>query len=54
MDGFWGFETATAEELHAAVAIMDPLHVVQLAGTALGDPLHGARRTLPTGATPAS
>jgi len=68
MDGFTGFKTATSEELPDAVAVMDPFHVVRLAGEALdscrrrvqqdtcghrgrtGDPLHGARRTLHTGA----
>ncbi|MFH5821210.1 ISL3 family transposase [Georgenia sp. AZ-5] len=35
MDGFTGFKTATAEELPDAVAIMDPFHVVRLAGDAL-------------------
>jgi transposase len=35
MDGFTGFTTATTEELPDAVAVMDPLHVVRLAGDAL-------------------
>lgn len=35
MDGFTGFKTATAEELPKAVAVMDPFHVVALAGDAL-------------------
>jgi transposase len=35
MDGFTGFTTATAEELPDAVAVMDPFHVVRLAGDAL-------------------
>ena len=35
MDGFTGFKTATAEELPKAVAVMDPFHVVRLAGDAL-------------------
>jgi transposase len=35
MDGFTGFETATTEELPGAVAVMDPFHVVRLAGDAL-------------------
>ena len=35
MDGFTGFKTATVEELPDAVAVMDPLHVVRLAGDAL-------------------
>jgi transposase len=35
MDGFTGFKTATSEELPGAVAVMDPFHVVRLAGDAL-------------------
>src|SRR4051794_24485662 len=35
MDGFTGFKTATNEELPEAVAVMDPFHVVRLAGDAL-------------------
>jgi len=35
MDGFSGFKTATTEELPDAVAVMDPFHVVRLAGDAL-------------------
>jgi transposase len=35
MDGFTGFKTATTEELPDAVPVMDPFHVVQLAGHAL-------------------
>jgi len=35
MDGFTGFKTATAEALPEAVAVMDPFHVVALAGDAL-------------------
>lgn len=35
MDGFTGFKTATAEELPGAVPVMDPFHVVRLAGDAL-------------------
>lgn len=37
MDGFTGFKTATTEELPEAVAVMDPFHVVRLAGDALDD-----------------
>jgi len=37
MDGFSGFKTATAEELPEAVAVMDPFHVVRLAGNALDE-----------------
>ena len=40
MDGFTGFKTAAAEELPSAVAVMDPFHVVRLAG----DALDGCRR----------
>lgn len=35
MDGFTGFKTAATEELPDAVAVMDPFHVVRLAGDAL-------------------
>ncbi len=35
MDGFTGFKTATTEELAEATAVMDPFHVVRLAGEAL-------------------
>ncbi len=35
MDGFTGFKTAAAEELPQATAVMDPFHVVRLAGDAL-------------------
>jgi transposase len=35
MDGFTGFKTATTETLPDAVAVMDPFHVVRLAGDAL-------------------
>jgi transposase len=35
MDGFTGFKTATTEQLPAATAVMDPFHVVRLAGDAL-------------------
>ena len=41
MDGFTGFKTAAAEELPGAVAVMDPFHVVRLAGDALD---HSRRR----------
>lgn len=37
MDGFTGFKTATTEELPDAVAVMDPFHVVHLAGDALDE-----------------
>lgn len=35
MDGFSGFKSAAAEELPDAVPVMDPFHVVRLAGDAL-------------------
>jgi transposase len=35
MDGFTGFKTASKEQLPDAVEVMDPFHVVQLAGDAL-------------------
>jgi len=35
MDGFTGFKTAAAEVVPEAVAVMDPFHVVALAGEAL-------------------
>jgi transposase len=35
MDGFTGFKTAAVEELPDAVTVMDPFHVVRLAGDAL-------------------
>ena len=37
MDGFAGFTTAAVEELPDAVAVMDPFHVVRLAGDALDE-----------------
>jgi transposase len=50
MDGFTGFKTAATEELPDAVAVMDPFHVVRLAGDALDNcrrrvqqDLHGHR-----------
>ena len=35
MDGFTGYKFATTEELPGAVAMMDPFHVVRLAGDAM-------------------
>jgi transposase len=35
MDGFTGFKTAAVEQLPDAVEVMDPFHVVRLAGDAL-------------------
>ncbi len=37
MDGFSGFKSATTEELPEAAAVMDPFHVVRLAGNALDE-----------------
>ena len=37
MDGFTGFKSAAAEELPGARAVMDPFHVVRLAGNALDE-----------------
>jgi transposase len=37
MDGFTGFKTAANEEVPDAVAVMDPFHVVRLAGNALDE-----------------
>ena len=37
MDGFSGFKTAATEELPEAATVMDPFHVVRLAGNALDD-----------------
>lgn len=37
MDGFTGFKTPAAEEFPDAVAVMDPIHVVRLAGDALDE-----------------
>jgi len=42
MDGFTGFKTATVEELPDATTVMDPFHVVRLAG----DALDGCRRRI--------
>ena len=37
MDGFTGFKSAAAEELPGATTVMDPFHVVHLAGNALDE-----------------
>ena len=37
MDGFTGFKSAAAEELPDATTVMDPFHVVHLAGNALDE-----------------
>ena len=44
MDGFTGFKTATSEQLPNATAVMNPFHVVALAGDA-SDPLPPTRPT---------
>ena len=40
MDGFSGFKTATTEELADAVTVIDPFHVIRLAGLEAGEPVH--------------
>jgi transposase len=37
IDGFSGFKTATVEKLPDAAMVMDPFHVVRLAGNALDE-----------------
>ncbi len=37
MDGFTGFKTATVEELPGVATVLDPFHVVRLAGDALDE-----------------
>ena len=37
MDGFVGFKTATTVELPDAVTVMDPFHVIRLAGDAVDE-----------------
>jgi transposase len=58
MDGFTGFKTAAAEAAADAVAVMDPFHVVRLAGDALDrcrrrvqQDLHGHRGRTATRST---
>jgi transposase len=46
MDGFTGFKTATTEELPDAVTVMDPFHVVRLAGDALDQCRRRIQQTL--------
>ena len=46
MDGFTGFKTATTEELPHATAVMDPFHVVRLAGDALDHCRRRVQQTL--------
>lgn len=50
MDGFTGFKTATTEEIPTATTVVDPFHVIRLAGDALNVcrkrvqiELHGSR-----------
>ena len=45
-DGFTGFKTATAEDLPAAAAVMDPFHVVRLAGDAVTVTRQRTQRTI--------
>ena len=55
MDGFTGFKTATTEELPDAVGVMDPFHVVRLAGDALDQCDAASSRTCTvTSAAPAT
>ena len=44
MDGFTGFKTAASEELPDAVTVIDPFHVVRLAGGALDQCRHRIQR----------
>ncbi len=46
MDGFTGFKTTTTEELPDAVAVMDPFHVVRLAGDAWTNAAVGSNKRL--------
>ena len=46
MDGFTGFKTATTEELPDATAVMDPFHVVRLAGDALDRCRRGVQQAI--------
>lgn len=46
MDGFTGFKTATAEELPDATPVLDPFHVVRLAGEALDQCRRRVQQTL--------
>ena len=50
MDGFTGFKSAAAEELPNARAVMDPFHVVHLAGNALDECRRRIQQELATGA----
>ena len=46
MDGFTGFKTATTEELPDPVPVMDPFHVVRLAGDALDECRRRVQQTI--------
>ena len=46
MDGFTGFKTATTEELPDATPVLDPFHVVRLAGDALDQCRRRVQQTL--------
>ncbi len=46
MDGFTGFKTATTEELPDATPVLDPFHVVRLAGDALDSCRRRVQQTL--------
>ncbi|KAF0833807.1 transposase [Ornithinibacter aureus] len=46
MDGFTGFKTATTKELPDAVTVMDPFHVVRLAGDALDKCRHRVQQSI--------
>ena len=47
MDGFTGFKSAAAEELPDARAVMDPFHVIHLAGDALDECRRRIQQELP-------
>ena len=49
MDGFAGCKTAPNEQLPAARAVMDPFHVVSLAGQALDETRHRSPGRPPPG-----
>ncbi len=46
MDGFTGFKTATTEELPDATPVLDPFHVVRLAGETLDQCRRRVQQTL--------
>ena len=45
MDGFSGFKTTTTEKLPDAVTVMDPFHVIRLAGDAWTSATGGSSST---------